>query len=441
MTENHEEESAQSIIEQIKSSRREVTLLFTDIEGSTRYWDEVGDIKGRLMIDRHNRLLFPVVEKFHGSIIKTIGDAIMASFKRPKNALKAAIAIQQILDRERERNPDFQIRVRIGIHTGDAVVEKRDVYGDAVNVASRIEGEAKGNEILLSRDTSLKLKEGDFKLERYGSFMPRGKTDEIEVYRCDWEPPPLLASKMREGRFIPVPKKQKYELLLYLIVASATSYFLYLEYIRYFLMDYEQVAYLLLTPRRINEYPLLLLAIAVGSAAILSLLFILLIRLKTVPLFVLRLLKGTFGASITFVALYSLLHLLPPADYLKKEINENLSHLIHESQYLLVKVIADEAYILDRPSMKGEVINKVKKGKLLLLVDIKKDRKMTWNRVSVGRENYGWIARVIPPRMGVPAKRVTNTKKFYFRNLDLYLLSLSLLGFLWGMLSFRVRPV
>ena len=226
-----------------------------------------------------------------------------------------------------------------------------------------------------------------------------------------------------------------------MIVASATYYFIYLEYIRYFLMDYEQLAYLLLTPRRINEFPLLLLAIAIGSAALLFLLCILLIRLKTVPVFVLRLLKGFFGASIAFGVLYLLIHLLPPGDYLREDINENLNHVIHESQYLLVKVIADEAHILDRPSIKGEVINKVKKGKLLLLVDIKKDGKMTWNRVSVGRDNQGWIARVIPPRMGVPAKRVTNTKKFYFRNMDLYSLALSLIGFLWGMLSFRVRPV
>lgn len=441
MTENHEEESSQSIIDQIKSSRREVTLLFTDIEGSTHYWDEAGDIKGRLMIDRHNRLLFPAVKKFHGSIIKTIGDAIMASFKKPKNALKAAIAIQQILERERERNPDFQIKVRIGIHTGDAVVEKRDVYGDAVNVASRIEGEAKGSEILLSRDTSLMLKEGDFRLKRHGSFMPRGKTEKMEVYRCDWKPPPLLASMMREGRFLPVPERQKYELLLYLIVASATYYFIYLEYIRYFLMDYEQLAYLLLNPRRIDEYPLLLLGIAISSAVLLSLLIILFIRIKTVPVFILRLLKGFFGASIVFGALYLLIHLLPPGDYLRKEINKNLNHVIHESQYLLVKVVADEADILYSPSMKGEVIHKVKKGKLLLLIDLKKGGKITWNRVSIGRERYGWIARVIPPRMGVPAKRVTNTKKFYFRNLDLYTLALSLIGFLWGMLSFRVRPV
>lgn len=441
MTEKHEEESSQSIIDQIKSSRRDVTLLFTDIEGSTRYWDEAGDIKGRLMIDRHNRLLFPVIEKFHGSIIKTIGDAIMASFKKPKNALKAAIAIQQILERERERNPDFQIKVRIGIHTGDAVVEKRDVYGDAVNVASRVEGEAKGSEILLSRDTNLRLKEGDFRLKRHGSFMPRGKTEKMEVYRCDWEPPPLLASKMREGRFIPVPKRQKYELLLYLIVASATCYFICLEYIRYFLMDYEQLAYLLLNPGQIYGYPLLLLAIAISSAVLLSLLCILLIRIKTVPVFVLRLLKGGFGASIVFGALYLLIHLLPPGDYLKEEISENLNSVIHGSQYLLVKVVSDEAEILDSPSMKGEVVCKVKKGKLLLLVDIKKDGTMTWNRVSVGRDSHGWIARVIPPRMGVPAKRVTNTKKFYFRNMDLYSLVLSLIGFLWGMLSFRVRPV
>ena len=130
----------------IRSSKKHVTILFTDIENSTKYWDQFGDVQGRLMVDRHNRLLFPVVQKFKGKIIKTIGDSIMAVFAKPEHALEAAIAMQQTMAIERQGDDTFNIRIRIGIHTGDAIVEKEDVYGDIVNVAARIEQISKGNE-------------------------------------------------------------------------------------------------------------------------------------------------------------------------------------------------------------------------------------------------------------------------------------------------------
>ncbi len=142
-----------SISSHIDKSQKDVTILFTDIEDSTLYWHTHGDLAGRLMVDRHNRILFPIVKKFRGRIIKTIGDSIMAMFKRPKDALNAAIAMQQVLREEREKDPDFPIKIRIGIHTGKAIVEHNDVYGDIVNVAARVEGQSKGNGIALSSKT------------------------------------------------------------------------------------------------------------------------------------------------------------------------------------------------------------------------------------------------------------------------------------------------
>ena len=81
----------------IRSSKKYVTILFTDIVDSTKYWDQFGDVQGRLMVDRHNRLLFPLVGKFKGRIIKTIGDSIMAAFAKPEDAIKAAVAMQQTM--------------------------------------------------------------------------------------------------------------------------------------------------------------------------------------------------------------------------------------------------------------------------------------------------------------------------------------------------------
>jgi class 3 adenylate cyclase len=96
----------------IRVSKKHITVPFTEIEDSTRYWDKFGDIQGRLMVERHNRLLFPVVHKFRGRIIKTIGDSIMAAFEKPEYALNAAIAMQQTMASERQSDETFTICIR-----------------------------------------------------------------------------------------------------------------------------------------------------------------------------------------------------------------------------------------------------------------------------------------------------------------------------------------
>ena len=127
-----------STIEVIKKSRRRVSILFSDIEHSTRHWGRRGDVDARMLLDRHNRLLFPIVRRFKGKIIKTLGDSIMASFNKPENAVKAAIAIQQCLAKERNDDQYFSLRSRIGIHTGKCLIEYDDIFGDVVNVAAKV---------------------------------------------------------------------------------------------------------------------------------------------------------------------------------------------------------------------------------------------------------------------------------------------------------------
>ncbi len=71
--------------------RTPMTILFSDIKDSTAYFERNGDVKGLAMVERHNKLLFPCVENNHGRIIKTIGDAIMALFNDPVDAVTAAV--------------------------------------------------------------------------------------------------------------------------------------------------------------------------------------------------------------------------------------------------------------------------------------------------------------------------------------------------------------
>lgn len=96
------EKTKDSITRQIEKSKKDVTILFTDIERSTEFWDRHGDTAGRLMLDLHNKLMFPVIRSFKGTVTKTIGDSIMASFRKPEDAVRAAIGMQQILDKRKQ---------------------------------------------------------------------------------------------------------------------------------------------------------------------------------------------------------------------------------------------------------------------------------------------------------------------------------------------------
>jgi len=77
--------------------KKEVTILFTDITGYTAFTESKGDINSLTMVQKHNDIVFPLVEKRNGKVVKTIGDAVMASFGAPEDAVQAAIDIQNDL--------------------------------------------------------------------------------------------------------------------------------------------------------------------------------------------------------------------------------------------------------------------------------------------------------------------------------------------------------
>ena len=79
--------------QELEKMRTPVTILFSDIKGSTPYFEKKGDLEGMAMINRHNGILFPVIEAEGGHVVKTIGDAIMARFDDPVAAVKAAAGI------------------------------------------------------------------------------------------------------------------------------------------------------------------------------------------------------------------------------------------------------------------------------------------------------------------------------------------------------------
>ncbi|MCK4389833.1 MAG: CHAT domain-containing protein [Desulfobacterales bacterium] len=168
--------------------KKEVTILFSDICGFTKHMDTRGDISGRALLQRHNDIVLPVIEEHQGTLIKTIGDAVMASFKTPLDAVKASADIQNGLD-EHNRKTEVadRIQVKVGINTGEALVDEADVYGDVVNVASRIQCEAGPDQILVSKAVYEQVGGSEDILCRWhGSVEVKGKAQPLELYRVIW---------------------------------------------------------------------------------------------------------------------------------------------------------------------------------------------------------------------------------------------------------------
>jgi class 3 adenylate cyclase len=127
-----------------------VTILFSDIEGSTALNERLGDVRWLELLRAHNRVVRDQVKAGGGFEVKAQGDGFMVAFPSARRAILCARSIQEAIARDLGDHPDGPVRVRIGLHTGEAIREESDFYGKNVVVAARIADEASGGEILAS---------------------------------------------------------------------------------------------------------------------------------------------------------------------------------------------------------------------------------------------------------------------------------------------------
>jgi class 3 adenylate cyclase len=159
------------------------TFVFTDIVGSTRLVETLGNDKWRKLLGRHNELIEEQIANSGGEVVQQTGDGFFAAFATPRAALEAAVAIQRALEAEIVA-PD----VRIGAHTGDAFQNDGDANaygGEAVHLAARIGGAAGAGEILASRET-LDGAGGGFRTSDPRSQTMKGFAEPVVVISVDW---------------------------------------------------------------------------------------------------------------------------------------------------------------------------------------------------------------------------------------------------------------
>ena len=135
---------------------RDVTLLFTDLKGSTSLYERIGDLNAYMQVQRHFERLLGVTVKRNGAVNKTIGDAVMAAFPTPLDAVTAALEMRDAAEELNRGRPQRDFVLKIGLHRGAAIAvtlnDRLDYFGQAVNIASRVQDFAGGDEICLTEE-------------------------------------------------------------------------------------------------------------------------------------------------------------------------------------------------------------------------------------------------------------------------------------------------
>ena len=121
-----------------------LTFLFTDLKGSTELYERVGDLVAFDLVRAHFRVLQEIVAAEGGAVVKTIGDAVMATFPTPDRAVAAALRMREAMRALNEAHEREDLLLKIGIHEGPCLAvtlnERQDYFGQTVNIASRVQG-------------------------------------------------------------------------------------------------------------------------------------------------------------------------------------------------------------------------------------------------------------------------------------------------------------
>lgn len=168
------------------------TILFADIAGSTRLYDQLGDERALALITRCLNLLIARTQVQKGTPIKTVGDELMSTFELPDQAVSAAVHMHEDVSADVELSV-HHMQLRIGLHHGAVISESSDVYGDAVNIAARMVGQAKAGQIITTGLTLAMLDricQGTARLVDQARI--KGKSLPIDIYELSWGHPEEL---------------------------------------------------------------------------------------------------------------------------------------------------------------------------------------------------------------------------------------------------------
>ena len=161
-----------------------LAVVFTDIVGFTETTAGQSREANASLLDRHDQLLIPIAEKFGGRRVKSIGDALLLVFRSSTDALLCCMAMQDALyQHNREFRAEPEIHIRTAVNVGEVRLSGGDVFGEAVNIAARLEGVTPRDAIYLTEAVHITMNRAEVPVEAVGLHRFKGVEDEIQVYQ------------------------------------------------------------------------------------------------------------------------------------------------------------------------------------------------------------------------------------------------------------------
>jgi class 3 adenylate cyclase len=186
----------------------EVAILFADVVGSTKLYEQLGDLRARDMVGICIDVMRGATEQHHGTVIKTMGDEVMATFPTADDALNAAAQMQrEITTHPGLKIGDHAVAIRIGCNYGPVVAEHRDIFGAAVHTANRMTSQAKAGQIMTTATMVEQLSaEWRAAVRQIDVATLKGRSSEVALYEVLWQPEdvtsmvPTIAARERAPR-------------------------------------------------------------------------------------------------------------------------------------------------------------------------------------------------------------------------------------------------
>ncbi|MBT3306019.1 MAG: adenylate/guanylate cyclase domain-containing protein, partial [Alphaproteobacteria bacterium] len=163
-----------------------VTVLFTDIAGSTAMTQALGDAGAQQVVRIHNRVVREALSAHAGREVKHTGDGIMASFAKTSDSVDAAIQMQVETMKHNQAEPDLPLHLKIGMNAGEPIAEDNDLFGTVVQLSARIVDKASADEIYVSEIVRGICAGKSYKFKNLGGFPMKGFGDDITLFEVIW---------------------------------------------------------------------------------------------------------------------------------------------------------------------------------------------------------------------------------------------------------------
>lgn len=189
---------------------KNLTIMLTDIKGFTEKTAQSSREQIKSLLKKHNELVPPVIERYKGTVVKTIGDAFLVTFESPTDAVLCGMEIQDVLASfNKDKKDNDRIDIRIAINSGEVSIgDTGDIFGDAVNITSRIESIAEAGEVFFTEAVYLLMNKQEVPSSEIGYRQFKGIPYKIKVYKVLKEDPVKMERAADASDFEETPQKE-----------------------------------------------------------------------------------------------------------------------------------------------------------------------------------------------------------------------------------------